>query len=132
IARAKTRLVAEAVYRRDSQSSLARYFGSGLATGLGMEQLLGWSDAIERVGEADIRAALRRLGKKRSGTGHLAGGGSCRFGWRLPLMRGLAWPPWRFATSRPKYLLLALSSRKANAACRARASGTSLLRTRRS
>jgi zinc protease len=76
ITRAKTRLVADAVYRRDSQSSLARYFGSGLTTGLSLEQLLDWPDAIERVTDAEIRASLRWLDKKRSVTGYLAGEGS--------------------------------------------------------
>jgi zinc protease len=73
INRAKTRLVADAVYRRDSQSSLARYFGSGLTTGLNVRQMLDWPDAIRRVAAADIGAALRWLDKKRSVTGYLSG-----------------------------------------------------------
>ena len=73
IARAKTRLVADAVYRRDSHSSLARYFGSGLTTGLSVGRMLAWPDAIERVTAADIGACLHWLDKKRSVTGYLSG-----------------------------------------------------------
>jgi zinc protease len=73
IRRAKTRLVADAVYRRDSQSSLARYFGSGLTTGLSVRQILDWPSAIERVTMADITAALHWLDRKRSVTGYLCG-----------------------------------------------------------
>jgi zinc protease len=73
IRRAKTRLVADAVYRRDSQSSLARYFGSGLTTGVSVRQMLDWPDAIERVTAADINASLHWLDKKRSVTGYLNG-----------------------------------------------------------
>ena len=73
IARAKTRLVADAVYRRDSHSSLARYFGSGLTTGLSVGRMLAWPDAIERVTAADIGACLHWLDKRRSVTGYLSG-----------------------------------------------------------
>jgi zinc protease len=73
IARAKTRLVAEAVYRRDSQSSLARHFGAGLTTGLSVAKILAWPDAIAAVGEAEIHDCWRWLEKKRSVTGYLIG-----------------------------------------------------------
>jgi len=73
IVRAKTRLVADAVYRCDSQSSLARYFGSGLTTGLSVAQIIAWPDLIDQVAAADIGASLRWLDKKRSVTGYLSG-----------------------------------------------------------
>ncbi|MFI4995519.1 MAG: M16 family metallopeptidase [Hyphomicrobiales bacterium] len=73
IARAKTRLVADAIYQRDSQSSLARHFGAGLTTGLSVPQIVGWPDVIERVSAEDIQGCLRWLDKKRSVTGYLTG-----------------------------------------------------------
>ncbi len=48
LARAKTRLIADAVYAQDSQSSLARWYGAALATG----------DTVEAV--AELARAHRR------------------------------------------------------------------------
>jgi zinc protease len=73
IGRAKTRLVADAVYQRDSQSALARTFGAALATGSTVEDVTGWPAAIERVGAGDVKDALRWLEAKRSVTGYLTG-----------------------------------------------------------
>ena len=73
LARAKTRLVADAIYQRDSQSSLARNFGAALATGLTLAQVVNWPDLIERVPAKDVKGALRWLDKKRSVTGYLIG-----------------------------------------------------------
>jgi zinc protease len=70
--RAKTRLVAETIFSRDSQSSLARIFGASLAVGETVEDVLAWPDRIETVSrEAVIATARRYLRPDRSVTGLL-------------------------------------------------------------
>jgi zinc protease len=71
--RAKTRLVADAIYQRDSQSALARNFGAALTTGLTVAQVIGWPELIERVPGNEVKKALLWLDKKRSVTGYLIG-----------------------------------------------------------
>ena len=71
--RAKTRLVADAVYAQDSQASLARWFGAALAVGERIEDVQSWPDRIEAVDAAEILAAGKKwLESKRSVTGHLS------------------------------------------------------------
>ncbi|VTZ50391.1 Uncharacterized zinc protease y4wA [Methylocella tundrae] len=69
--RAKTRLVADAVYAQDSQASLARWYGAALATGLSVEDVAKWPERIEAVTLEDVRKAALWLDKKRSVTGFL-------------------------------------------------------------
>ncbi|MGA8170086.1 MAG: pitrilysin family protein [Methylocystis sp.] len=70
--RAKTRMIADAVYARDSQVSLARWYGEALATGLGVADVAEWPDRIDAVsGAAVVEAARKWLDKKRSVTGFL-------------------------------------------------------------
>lgn len=70
--RAKTRLVADAVYARDSQVALARWYGEALTTGLRVEDVISWSDRIDAVTAAAVtQAAKKWLDKKRSVTGYL-------------------------------------------------------------
>ena len=70
--RAKTRMIANAVYARDSQVSLARWYGEALATGLAVKDVADWPDRIEAVTGAAITEAAREwLDKKRSVTGFL-------------------------------------------------------------
>ena len=70
--RAKTRLVADAIYAKDSQASLARWYGEALATGLTIEDVTEWPARMEAVTAADITAAARKwLDKRRSVTGFL-------------------------------------------------------------
>jgi zinc protease len=70
--RAKTRLVADAVYAQDSQASLARWYGEALATGLTIEDVALWPERMEAVTGADIANAARKwLDKRRSVTGFL-------------------------------------------------------------
>lgn len=72
LSRARTRLVAETIFARDSQSSLARIFGASLAVGETVEDVLAWPDRIEAVTrEAVIEAARRYLRPDRSVTGLL-------------------------------------------------------------
>jgi zinc protease len=70
--RAKTRLVADAIYAQDSQSSLARMYGSALATGSTVEDVKSWPDMIEAVDAASVqRAAATWLHPHRMVTGYL-------------------------------------------------------------
>ena len=73
--RAKTRLVADAVYAQDSQVALARWYGAALATGETIDEVAGWSDRIEAVTIDDVVAVARKwLDKRRSVTGFLQRG----------------------------------------------------------
>ncbi len=72
IERAKTRLVAETVYSSDSQSSLARIYGSALAIGESIEEVRRWPSDIEGVTKARLAAVAERyLTPSRSVTGYL-------------------------------------------------------------
>ena len=71
VRRAKTRLVAEAIYAQDNQATLARWYGASLATGLRLEDVAQWSERIEAVSAADVQNAVRWLDKRRSVTGFL-------------------------------------------------------------
>jgi zinc protease len=71
LARAKTRLVADAIYAQDNQATLGRWYGSSLATGLGLRDVLQWPAQIEAVTVADVIKATRWLDKRRSVTGFL-------------------------------------------------------------
>jgi zinc protease len=70
--RAKTRLIADAVYARDSQSDLARWYGSSLAIGQTLGDVEEWPAKIDAVtAEAVIEAGRRWLDRKPAVTGHL-------------------------------------------------------------
>jgi zinc protease len=70
--RAKTRLIAEAVYAQDSQSTLARWYGAALTTGGTIEQVQAWPDRVRTVTADAVRASARQwLDKRRSVTGYL-------------------------------------------------------------
>ncbi|MEA1831254.1 pitrilysin family protein [Methylobacterium durans] len=72
IERAKTRLVAETVYSSDSQSSLARIYGSALAIGETIEEVRRWPVDIEGVSRERLAAVAERyLAPARSVTGYL-------------------------------------------------------------
>jgi zinc protease len=72
VERAKTRLVAETIYSTDSQSSLARIYGSALAIGETIEDVQRWPGFIEAVTGADLASAAERyLIPRRSVTGYL-------------------------------------------------------------
>ena len=72
IERAKTRLIAETIYSLDSQSSLARIYGSALAVGETLEDVRTWPDEIRAVTRDDLVEALDTvLTERRSVTGHL-------------------------------------------------------------
>ena len=71
LARAKTRLVAEAIYARDSQMLLANWYGASLATGLTLEDIAQWPDRIEAVTADDIAGVLHHLDNSRGVAGYL-------------------------------------------------------------
>ncbi|MBV9076611.1 MAG: insulinase family protein [Methylobacteriaceae bacterium] len=73
--RAKTRLIAETVYSCDSQSSLARVYGSARAIGESLEDVRRWPSDIRAVTKDEVVAALGQwLQPRRSVTGHLVKG----------------------------------------------------------
>ena len=72
IERAKTRLIAETIYSLDSQSSLARIYGSALAIGETLDDVRSWPSHIRAVTRDDIVAAIDTfLTPRRSVTGRL-------------------------------------------------------------
>jgi zinc protease len=72
IERAKTRLIAETIYALDSQSSLARIYGSALAVGETLEDVARWPDDIRAVTRDQLaEVAQRYLVPRRSVTGYL-------------------------------------------------------------
>jgi len=77
VRRAKTRLVAEAVYAQDNQATLAHWYGASLAVGLGLEDIGQWPARIEAVTHGDVKKAALWLDKRRSVTGFLLPAESC-------------------------------------------------------
>jgi zinc protease len=59
--RAKTRLIADTVYDLDSQASLARTFGSALATGMEIKDVLDWPERIRAVTADEVIAAAKKV-----------------------------------------------------------------------
>jgi zinc protease len=69
---AKTQLIAESVYARDSQSTMARWYGAAITVGLTVADIQSWPDRIRAVTAAQVSDAARKwLDKKRSSTGYL-------------------------------------------------------------
>jgi len=70
--RAKSRMLSEAVYARDSLSGGARVIGSALAAGLTIDDVENWPDRISDVSRSAINKALKSVFKAdRSVTGLL-------------------------------------------------------------
>jgi zinc protease len=70
--RAKTGLIADAVYAQDNQATLARWYGAALTTGQTIQQVRTWPDRVRAVTAAQVQAAARRwLDIRRSVTGYL-------------------------------------------------------------
>jgi len=70
--RAKYRLIADAIYAQDSQSTMARWYGVALTTGSTVEKVQSWPDRIRSVTIDAVRAAAKTwLDKRRSATGYL-------------------------------------------------------------
>jgi zinc protease len=72
LARAKTRLVADAVYAQDNQASLARWYGAALTTGMSVADVRQWPDRMDAITVDDVRtAAAKWLDRRRAVTGFL-------------------------------------------------------------
>jgi zinc protease len=72
LTRAKTRLVADAVYAQDSQAAMARWYGASLTTGATVADVLAWPDRIKAVTAEQVKQAAQQwLDKRRSVTGYL-------------------------------------------------------------
>lgn len=70
--RAKTQLISEAIYAQDNQTTLARWFGGALTTGLTIDDVLAWPQKIRAVTAKEVQDAARQwLDKRRSVTGYL-------------------------------------------------------------
>ncbi|HLH93207.1 MAG TPA: pitrilysin family protein [Xanthobacteraceae bacterium] len=70
--RAKTHMIAQAVYAQDNQAALARWYGTALCTGLTVKDVQAWPDLIRSVTAEQVRAAARTwLDARRSVTGYL-------------------------------------------------------------
>ena len=61
VAKKKAELVAETVYARDSQGTMARAFGVALTTGTTVEQVVQWPERLQEVTVDDIRAAAAKI-----------------------------------------------------------------------
>lgn len=59
LTRAKSNLAAAAIYAQDSQESLANMYGSGLAQGESMDQIVNWPDDVQAVTREEVVAAAR-------------------------------------------------------------------------
>ena len=70
--RAKTRLVADAVYAQDNQTALARWYGAALATGETLDEIRTWPDRIDTVTADQVLAVAGKwLRRSRAVTGYL-------------------------------------------------------------
>jgi zinc protease len=70
--RVKTQLIAESVYARDSQTTLARWYGGAITVGLTVDSIESWPDRIRAVTAQQVSDAARKwLDAKRSVTGYL-------------------------------------------------------------
>ena len=71
LARARTQLVASAVYRRDSQLDLAQAYGQALMIGLTVDDVNEWPNRIRDVTAAAVQKAAAGLNRRDSVTAYL-------------------------------------------------------------
>lgn len=77
VARAKTVLMADAIFAKDSQQQMANNYGVMLTTGWTIEEIEAWPSRISEVTSADLqRVAAAYLVPNGSVTGHLVPGGA--------------------------------------------------------
>jgi zinc protease len=70
--RAKSRLIADAIYAHDSQATMARWYGAALTTGSTVEMVLSWPERIRAVTAEAVHAAAKAwLDRRHSVTGYL-------------------------------------------------------------
>jgi zinc protease len=79
LARAKTRLIADAIYAQDNQMTLARWYGAALTSGSTVADVQSWPARIRAVTADQVQEAARLwLEKQRSVTGYLVKDASVR------------------------------------------------------
>jgi len=79
LTRAKTRLIADAIYAQDNQMTLARWYGTSLTTGATIADVQHWPDRIRAVTAEQVQEAARQwLVKTHSVTGYLVKDQSAR------------------------------------------------------
>lgn len=61
VARAKARMAARLAFAKDSPMSAARAVGTSLASGISLDDIENWPDAVARVTPEQVRAAARKL-----------------------------------------------------------------------
>lgn len=71
LARAKRKIVADAVFSQDSQQSLARIFGASLTSGGSIEHVQSWPERIKAVDAAAVKAAAKYFVEPRMIVGKL-------------------------------------------------------------
>jgi zinc protease len=72
--RARTRLVADTIYARDSQNRLAQLYGSSLSVGASLAEIAAWDARIEAVtADAALAAARKHIDLTKGVTGRLRG-----------------------------------------------------------
>jgi len=70
--RSKTRLIADSIYAQDNQSSLARWYGTALMTGLTVDSIASWPERIRAVTADQVRDAARQwINNQYAVTGYL-------------------------------------------------------------
>jgi zinc protease len=70
--RARNRFLRSLIFARDSQSGMARIYGSMLTTGGKIADIDAWPDRIRAVTAEQVKAAAaRHLDRRRSVTGYL-------------------------------------------------------------
>ena len=70
--RAKSSMIADAVYAQDSQMAMARWYGTALMSGATVNDVRRWPDRIRAVTAVEVQDAARHwLDKRRSVTGYL-------------------------------------------------------------
>jgi len=73
LTRAKTQLVADAIYRRDNQYEMASAYGQALAIGLTADDVDQWPSRIRAVQPAQVKdAAARSLNRRDAVSGYLS------------------------------------------------------------
>lgn len=61
LARLKTQAKAGQIYARDNLSGLARRYGTGLTSGLTIEDIQAWPDVLQSVTADDVKEAARKV-----------------------------------------------------------------------
>jgi zinc protease len=73
--RAKTQLIADVTFRRDSQYQMAYAYGQALVIGLTVQDVNAWPNRIRGINGNAVRAAAASLNRREAVTGYLLPGG---------------------------------------------------------